>query len=307
LNSSGEKKEFVVEVERDGVAWLRFGDDRFGSRPAAGVAFLATYRTGNGSQGNVGAGSLAHIVTGDPAIAGDLSNPVIVAVGNPMPAEGGVEPETIEEVRQSAPSAFRTQERAVTPADYAARARSCDPGIQRAAATIRHTGSWRTVFVSVDRAGNAGVDSDFERALLLCLDRYRMAGQDVEVDGPRFVSLDLELKVCVKPEYFRSDVRAAILQRFSSRLLPDGSKGVFHPDNFTFGQPVYLSRIYEAAQSVPGVSSVDVTRFERQGVPGEEGIDLGRLDMERLEIARLDNDPNFPERGVFSLVLEGGR
>jgi hypothetical protein len=26
-----------------------------------------------------------------------------------------------------------------------------------------------------------------------------------------------------------------------------------------------------------------------------------------LEIARLDNDPNFPERGVFELTLEGGR
>jgi hypothetical protein len=27
----------------------------------------------------------------------------------------------------------------------------------------------------------------------------------------------------------------------------------------------------------------------------------------RLEIARLDNDPNFTERGLFSLTLEGGR
>jgi hypothetical protein len=58
---------------------------------------------------------------------------------------------------------------------------------------------------------------------------------------------------------------------------------------------------------VPGVSSVDITRFERQGVPSQDGIDLGRLDMERLEIARLDNDPNFPEHGVFGLLLEGGR
>jgi hypothetical protein len=139
------------------------------------------------------------------------------------------------------------------------------------------------------------------------MDRYRMAGHDLEVDGPRFVPLDLELNVCVKPNYFRSDVRAALSERLSKRLLPDGSKGVFHADNFTFGQPVYLSPIFAAVQSVPGVSSVDITRFERQGVPSQDGIDLGRLDMERLEIARLDNDPNFPEHGVFSLLLEGGR
>jgi hypothetical protein len=29
--------------------------------------------------------------------------------------------------------------------------------------------------------------------------------------------------------------------------------------------------------------------------------------MERLEIARLDNDLNFPERGVFRLQLQGGK
>jgi hypothetical protein len=49
--------------------------------------------------------------------------------------------------------------------------------------------------------------------------------------------------------------------------LPDGRRGVFHPDNFTFGQPVYLSQIYAAAQAIDGVASVDVTQFERQGRP----------------------------------------
>jgi hypothetical protein len=27
----------------------------------------------------------------------------------------------------------------------------------------------------------------------------------------------------------------------------------------------------------------------------------------RLQIARLDNDPNYPERGVLRLTLHGGR
>jgi len=33
----------------------------------------------------------------------------------------------------------------------------------------------------------------------------------------------------------------------------------------------------------------------------------GRLDIARLEIARLDNDPDFPERGVFRVIMEGGK
>ena len=36
-------------------------------------------------------------------------------------------------------------------------------------------------------------------------------------------------------------------------------------------------------------------------------VDAGELTLHRLEIARLDNDPNFPENGVLRLVMEGGK
>ena len=115
------------------------------------------------------------------------------------------------------------------------------------------------------------------------------------------------MHVCVKPDYFVSDVRNALLDRFSNRTLADGTRGLFHPDNFSFGQSVFLSPFYAAAQAVPGVESVDITTFQRRGVPTTKGLDDGRLDMGRLEIPRLDNDPNFQERGAFTLTLSGGR
>ncbi len=307
LGSAPDKQEFVAEVENDGTAYLRFGDDQFGSRPPSGTMLRAFYRTGNGTTGNIGANALYHLVSADPAIGTDLTDPVITAISNPLPARGGVEPETIEEVRQNAPSAFRVQERAVTPADYAEVAGRCDLGTQRAAATFRWTGSWRTVFLTVDRAGGVPVDSAFEDAMIDCLDRYRMAGHDLEVDGPQYVPLELEMQVCLKPGYFKSDVKAALLEVFRNRDLPDGRRGVFHPDNFTFGQPVYLSPLYAAAQQVAGVASVVVTKFQRQGIDSMQAINDGKLLVERLEIARMDNDANFPERGVFRLVMEGGQ
>jgi len=94
---------------------------------------------------------------------------------------------------------------------------------------------------------------------------------------------------------------------FSNRVLPDGRLGVFHPDNFSFGQTVYLSSIYAAAQAVDGVDSVDVTVFGRRGVTDPRPLASGELLLNRLEIARLDNDPNFPERGVFKLTMRGGK
>ncbi len=314
FNSAADANEFVVEIESDVRAYLRFGSNTHGKRPDSGTSFTATYRVGNGAAGNVGADSIAHVVSGDGSID---------AVRNPIAAMGGQEPEFIQDVRERAPYAFRTQERAVTPDDYARIAERLgergggaergdvsiagERSVQRAAASFRWTGSWRTVFVTADRFGGAPVDAPFEQALVDHFERYRMAGHDVEIDTPRSVSLEIEMRVCVKSDYFKSDVQRALLQIFNNRLLPDYSRGVFHPDNFTFGQSLYLSRLIAAAQAVAGVDSVEITKFQRQGIESKTALNSGKLELGRLEIARCDNDPNFPERGVFRLVMLGGK
>jgi len=298
LASDASATEFVVECEHDGSAWLRFGDDDHGKRPNSGTAFKATYRIGNGTAGNIGLESIAHIVSNDGRL---------LSVSNPLPAQGGSEPENAEDIRRDAPEAFRTQERAVTPEDYA-EVTERHPSVQRAAATFRWTGSWYTVFLTVDRKGGGEVDAAYEQTIRDHVERYRMAGYDMEVDGPRYVALKLAMQVCVKPDYFRADVRAALMRLFSRGWLPDGSRALFHPDNFTFGQSVYLSSLYEAAQAVQGVASVVINDFKRLHVPADsKALDNGVLKINRLEIARLDNDPNFPERGVFKLSVGGGK
>ncbi len=297
LDSASDAAEFVVESESDGTAYLHFGDDEYGRQPESKTEFSATYRVGNGSVGNIGAETLAHIVTSDSGL---------VEVRNPLPAAGGVDPETMAQIRRDAPEAFRTQLRAVTEADYAQKA-ELNRSIQRAAATFRWTGSWHTVFITVDRFDGLPLTSDFETQLEREIEPFRMAGHDLEVDSPRYVSLEIAMFVCVKSDYFRSDVRAALLEVFSSGTLADGRKGLFQPDFFTFGQTVYLSALYAAAQAVAGVASVQVTTFQRQGLPETSGLTNGFLAMNRLEIARLENDPNFPEHGLFMVDLGGGR
>jgi predicted phage baseplate assembly protein len=224
-----------------------------------------------------------------------------------LPAQGGVDPETAEQIRRDAPEAFRTQERAVTPEDYAdVSGQHAD--VQKASATFRWTGSWHSVFITADRRGGEPVDREFEQEILDHVERFRMAGYDLEVDGPRYVPLHLAMTVCVEPEHFRADVRAALMRIFSKGWLDDGRTALFHPDNFTFGQPVYLSEIYAAAQSVQGVSSVVIDRFQRLRAPRDpQSLEEGVLKLDRLEIARLDNDPNFPERGVLKLNIGGGK
>jgi hypothetical protein len=290
-------KEFVLETEADGVSSIRFGDEYNGKRPEEETLFWATYRLGNGTKGNLGANTIAHIITDYTSIEG---------VWNPLPAKGGKEPESLEEVRQNAPWAFRVQERAVTPEDYAAMAEK-HKEVQKAVAVFRWTGSWVTVFIAIDRYEGLEVDKDFKKEIRDYLEKYRMAGHDLEIEGPQYVPLEIEMQVCIKPEYFRADVKTAILQLFSNQKLTDGRLGVFHPDNFIFGQAVYLSRLYEAAQSSEGVQSVQIIKFQRQGLISQEAIDSGKLIIGRFEIARLDNDPNYPEHGVFEIDIKGGK
>ena len=298
LGSLPMARDAVVETENDGTAFLRFGDDVHGERPEEGTAFTASYRVGNGTAGNVGAQSLFHIVSSESS--------VFEAVTNPLAAAGGIEPEDLAAARRDAPEAFQTQERAVTAADYAAAA-ECAAGIQRAAATLRWTGSWHTVFVSADRLGGAAVDARFEARLRAHLARFRMAGHDLEIDAARPVALDIALHLCVQPGHFRSEVVRAVQRELGTDVLPDGRLAAFHPDHFTFGQPVYLSRIVASAQAVPGVEAVWATRFERLGQPDTLALEAGVLPMGRLEIAQLANNPNFRERGRLTIDAGGGQ
>ena len=298
LASDAAATEFVVECEHDGSALLRFGDDNHGKRPDSGTTFSASYRIGNGTAGNIGLESIAHIVSNDARL---------LRASNPLPARGGADPENAEDIRRDAPEAFRTQERAVTPEDYA-EVTERHPSVQRAAATFRWTGSWYTVFLTVDRKGGGEVDAAHEQTIRDHIERYRMAGYDLEVNGPSYVPLLLEMTVCVQPDYFRADVRAALMRVFSRGWQDDGTPALFHPDNYTFGQPVYLSTLYEAVQAVQGVASVVINTFQRlHAPPDSKPLDDGVLTIGRLEIARLDNDPNFPERGVLKLSVGGGK
>ena len=261
LASDSFAAEFVVEMESDGVAHLRFGDGQLGKRPTASTEFDSlAFRVGGGTSGNLGAEALRHVF----AAPLDFPPGSITAVRNPLPARGGTAPETFEQVRQFAPQAFRRQERAVTEADWAEVAQRF-AGVQRAVARFRWTGSWYTVFVTIDRLGglSAARDARFKTALRAHLERFRLAGYDLEIADPIYVPLDLELLVCVRPGYFRSDVLTALRRVFSRQEFADGTNGFFHPDNFTFGQSLFLSRVYAAAMAITGVASVELKKFQR--------------------------------------------
>ncbi len=286
-------KGFVVEIENDRRAFLRFGSGKQGKQPLVGTQFQAEYRIGNGIEGNIGRDAIAHVITYQQAIT---------MVRNPLPAYGGCDPEGMEEVRLLAPRAFQSQERCVTPDDYVAKIES-HPEVQRAVATIRWTGAWHTVFITVERLGNSPVNEKFCQRLRSFMEQFRIVGTDIRIEPPRFVPLDIEITVSLLPGYFPSTVEKTLNEQFSNMELPDGQLGFFHPDRFTFGQSVYLSQLITKVHDIPGVNQIQVTKFQRWGSPPRDELEKGVLIIEPEEIIRLDNNIATPANGRITFVL----
>jgi hypothetical protein len=309
LGSGRDDVHFVVEIDNEGRAHLRFGDGECGRIPEAGMQFLALYRVGNGKAGDVGPEAIVHLVYRKEKPDG------INGVRNPLPARGGMDPEPISEVKLFAPSIFRQQlQRAITADDYARiaernpkRIEERHPGVQRAGAMLRWNGSWYEVQVAIDPLGSAQASEALLREIEGNLYPFRRMGHDLRVVPARYAWLDIAMDICVKPDYLRSHVKAALLERFSNRILPDGKGGFFHPDNLTFGEGIFMSRLVAKALDVEGVESAQVTRLQRQFERPNHEIENGVLPLRPLEIARCDNDPSFPEHGKLELTVRGGR
>lgn len=287
---------FVVEIEYNGKAYLRFGDNTNGKRPEKLTQFTASYRIGNGTAGNVGADSIIY-VAGDPRIQ---------SCTNPLPASGGIDSETTAQVRRRAPQAFLTQERAITMTDYA-NVTMQNPQVEDAYAVPRWTGSWYTVFITAEPESGETLSKSQACAVTKYVNRYRLAGQDLQLEPPDYVSLNIKLIVCVDPDYFQAKVQESLSQVLGSGCLPNGQPAFFAASNFKLGQTVYLSRIYQAARTVTGVQSVTAHTFEPQGVKTKAYLRTGEIPLGPFQVARLDNDPSRPANGQLTLVMKGGK
>ena len=305
VGSAPSDTHFCAVRDNTGYVSVRFGDGQAGRMPRPGEAIRIRYRVGIGEAGRVAADSLTQFTDRDARVR---------AVTNPFAAADPGEPQSLAQARLLGPRRLEQQERAVVESDYEALAAG---GVQLAGARVvpvqakarfRWTGSWTTVFVSLDLPGRVplaqtpGLRAAFESLL----SEKKLAGCDVRVEDARYAPLHVGLKVDVAPGYFARDVRtaveAALVGAPGRRTLP-----FFGPGRFRFGQPVYLSDLYATVAAVPGVLAVSVTRFKRFGGRYPDSEAQGFIPVGQLEVARCDNDASHPENGLAYVRTCGGR
>ena len=311
IGAAPTDRVFAAEVNDQGIAGLRIND------PPAAATLSASYWVGNGAAGNAEIEAINALVwapgastaTASGGDAGPSPPSGITLVRNPLAATGGIDAETISAAKLAVPGAFMAgQQRALTAADYATLATAV-PGVRRAAAELRFTGSLPVADVAIQPELGEDPTGELLAEVRRSLAAVRKIGQLVRVLPPRYRPLVVALDVTLSPATIRREVAHHLAWLLSSGWLPDGTRALFHPANLAFATPVYSSPIIAAVHAVPGVASVTLTRFGFLDQPAAAGATAvgPELRLATLEIARLDNDPTQPEHGYALVSLEGGR
>jgi len=126
LDSGPNDLHFVVAVDQNDRATVRFGDGVSGAAPQGTIAL--TYKTGGGAMGNVDADRLV-VVEGSFKDA--FGAAVQVSAHNAQPASGGTDRESVAAAKLLAPESLRALTRTVAREDFEINARKL-PGVARA-------------------------------------------------------------------------------------------------------------------------------------------------------------------------------
>lgn len=299
IDAADSERVFIPEMENDSRVFLRFPTAETGGLEPdtdPNEVLIADYRVGIGARGNIGANTLATVMLdGVTGISG---------VSNPLPAFGGRDMEAMESIHINAPAALFENKRAVTLEDYARRVEKHEK-VERALARRRWHGSWHVVELAVDLSEGARLTTALQRELRDYIEPYRLMGDDVRIVDPDLAPLELDLHICIAPGYLAENVLPAVEAEFSDHTLSNGRLGFFHPDRLSFGDPIYLSHIYEQALSVTGVADAKVVKLSRWRSTDNAALESGILQVDPEEIPILENNRNNQEGGVLTLDVWG--
>jgi len=253
--SDSNAKHYVVRWDEADVAWIEFGDGRFGQIPRVPQSgqnnIIASYLVGGGVKGNVPGGSFFK--------AGGINDPAssLKLIFSPVAASGGMAHEECAQAALRGPQLFRARSRAVTAEDYEAYAR--DFGVAKVRA---RAAGWNKVELYVAPAGGGLPSDTMKEDLRLYFEDKKMLSTLIEVNDPTYVGVDIAGELFIKSQYLREFVKQDA-EGALRRLL------AFEQVNF--GGVLYVSKAYEVIEAIEGVDGVTIT-FTRE-TPAPEGVD----------------------------------
>ena len=270
-----------------------------GASPAKGQLIrMNRYRYGGGTIGNVGEHTLTVLRS---------SLPYISRVTNRRPATGGIDPESLDEAKLRAPSALRSQDRAVTASDYEFLASQASRRVARVKCRpVRGErnpsvppGTVELLILPRLPVGVRTLDALQPPADLIAevreyLDQRRLLGTQLMIDGPAYIGVRVEATVVVRRGAAADTVRDEVAARIMRYLDP--LIGAQDGAGWPFGRDLYASELQSVILALPGVEYVRETAL----VPVD--VDTGRTGQGGQQIVLAEDVLPFPYQPIITVV-----
>jgi predicted phage baseplate assembly protein len=253
--------------------------------PEGALIRLNTYRTGGGASGNVGANTLTSLQTALPYVA---------RVQNLLPARGGVDAETVENVKRRGPQSLRAGGRAVTVSDFERLTAQADSRVGRVRCLPPiHPGDPVRLLVvpsikqppEMLQLDHFALPDDMIHRIGAYLDDRRILGSKIEVGTPYYQGVTVASLVSARPGRPHSLVQERAMRTLYDFINPltGGADGM----GWSFDVDLNAAAIFQLLEAVEGVERVDEVLFFEYDLRNQERMGFGK------ELVKLAPDSLF--------------
>tara|TARA_R110000796_G_scaffold219934_1_gene336018 strand:+ start:40998 stop:42815 length:1818 start_codon:yes stop_codon:yes gene_type:complete len=232
----------------------------------ANTTLFVQYRVGGGSNTNLGSNTikttnLINMFVNGPIDATNLSVRQSLTVNNPVPALGGRDEPTVDEIRNLVKYNFASQNRAVTIKDYQARV-SLMPGefgVPFRSGVFEEQNKILIYILGLDSSSKLtnSSTSTLKQNISNYLADYRMLNDYVAIADGQIVNLGFEFDLLVEKDYPQSQIISNVINNV---------KDFMDINKHYMGESVYLGQLIENVNNVGGVTNViDIRVFNKVG------------------------------------------
>ena len=283
LESGPNDLHFVVSVDQNDRATVRFGDGVSGAPPQGTIAL--TYKTGGGAIGNVDADRLV-VVEGSFKDA--FGTAVQLTARNTQPASGGTDRESVAAAKLLAPESLRALTRTVAREDFEINARKL-PGVARALmltsnedASISENAGILYVIPQASAAGAMPTPALKNLVLRQVTEVFPCTLTfQVSVQDPVYRVLDIAARIFLRQGFASTDVRDRVRANLAAYFRvsePDGTPNPLVDFGFNlkdaegnFAGEIAWSDVFNVIRDTPGVRKMGDARLDLtlNGLPSD--------------------------------------
>ena len=225
-----------------------------------------SYRVGGGANTNIGPNVITTVTQKNITVNGSnaTNNQRVInslKVNNPLPALGGKDEPSIEELRNLVRYNFSSQERCVTIEDYKTRI-ALMPGefgipFRNKVMEIQNKVKVYTLVLDEESKLSTSLTTTLKDNITTYLSDYRMINDYIEVDNGKVFNLGFEADLFVDKQFSQSEVITQVVTTI---------RDYFDINKWGMGDNIYLAQLIEQINNVPGVLNViDLRVYNKVG------------------------------------------